>query len=86
MSHVYCVFVVLHLQNEAESKELLAGLRCFFLTLVVTNVVAASKPADLAAGGFTLRVNQWTHTVVVQTIRLVHVDYVEFISLAFDRV
>jgi hypothetical protein len=40
----------------------------------------------LAAGGFTLRVNQWTHTVVVQTIRLVHVDYVELISLAFDRV
>lgn len=58
----------------------------FVLGRIVLYILAAAVPSQQTILRFLLRVEKWTHTVVIQTIRFVEVYYVEFVHLSFARV
>jgi hypothetical protein len=79
MCKIYSVVVMLKLKTESKGV-VMPGLLPLYRVLVVANVFAHTVPTFTIGLSFKVRVHQWLHSMVVQTVRFQKVDNVEPVS------
>ena len=81
MSEIHNIAVVLKCDGERQ-RVVVSGILSAHRVLVVANVTTCADPSLACALSLHLRVDQWSHTVIVQTVGLHQIDDVEPILLA----
>ena len=81
MSKVHYIGVMLK-RDRPRQRVVVSSILTPHRVLVVADIAATTNPALACALGFTLRVDQWSHTVVIERVRLHQVDDVEAVLLA----
>ena len=80
MRNVHSVSIVIKLHTESQGI-VVASILSLHRVLVVADICTTSLPALPASLGFSLRVDDWPHPLIVETVRFHEVDDVESVGL-----
>jgi len=80
MSYVYSVITITEYESEGKCV-VVPSLLFLYSVLIVTNVLPSSIPPLMRLFSLNLRIHQRLHSIIIQRVRLHHIDDIKPIQL-----